>query len=279
MRKNKYIKINRLKRKVKYFIQNNKFYILWLVFTVFFVFSIIYAYHKFIDNKKNLVKEIYFDKKIADNINLLKLIKKTNDVLLWKNTVKNKIWNFEYEKNEIKFNFPFVKEVKIKIIDKDTLKINYSFKKPKLIFIWSWTLFAVYWKKDMIYPFNMNYITWLNLNIKEKIYLPSYIKTDNNLKNIFWKNKSDTIIKYIKKIKTMFPKSKLFYIVWWENIKVITSDNKTIYFSLNKDIKKQISQLSIFAKNKEKLFQQTKIIDVWNLEDGIYIVENKNKWK
>jgi len=263
------IKVKRFKRKFFHLIKNNKLYIVIFFAFILFILWIKIFYNKYVNNPQNIVKNIYFEKQILDNNNLDTLIKNTIEVFSGTNTAKNKILWYQREKNQILKKFPYIKNIKVDVLSKNTLKIDYSFEKPKLILVWSWEIFAVYWDKDYIQKYNQNFLTWLNLNIPEQINLPSYIDTSNNLKLIFWRNSSTKLINYIKKIRKEFPKWILFYIVWWENIKVLTQ-KKTIYFSLEKDIDKQISQLDLIKEQKPKLYSWASEIDIGNLDEWGY---------
>ena len=268
-----YIKINRFKRKISHTLKNNKLYIFLIFVLVLFIIWIKVFYNKYVNNPENIVSNIYFDKKYINNDNLDNLIKTTTSTFSWTNSAKNKILNYKSEKEFITSNFPFLEKINIEVLSKNTLKISYNFKKPKLLMVWSWETFAVYWNKSFIQKFDNNFLSWLNLDTKEKINLPSYIDTSNNLKWIFWKHSVDKLITYIKKIKKEFPQWVLFYIVWWENIKVI-NNWKTIYFSLEKDIDKQLSQLNLIKDKKPKLYSWSIEIDIGNLDEWIYFKTN-----
>ena len=267
VRKNKLnIKIRRFRKKIIHFLKTRKIFIILFIIFIFFLVGIKLAYNKYVNNSENIVKNIYFNKNIVNNPNYMDIIKTTNDIFSWINTAKNKLLDYKEERNKLLKNYWFLKKINIEVLSKDSLKINFKFKKPKILFIGSGEVFPVY-KNNFIWRFNSNYISWLNLDTKTKIYLPSYIKTDNNLKGIFWKNNSDKIKKYIDKILKKYPKWKLFYIVWWENIKLVLN-NKTIYFSFDKDIEKQINQLKLV---ENFITKDIKTIDVWNLNNWVYL--------
>jgi len=267
------IKVIRLKRKINFFLKYKKKYILLIFLFFIFVFWINAFYNKYVNNPENIVSNIYFDKEIINNDNLNILIKNSINTFSWTNTAKNKLLKYKTEKKYILNKYPFLEKINLEVLNKNSLKISYSFKKPKLLMIWSWNIFAIYWKSNYIQKYDKNNLSWLNLDVKEKINLPSYIDTSNNLKWIFWKNSSNKLIKYIQKIKEFFPNWVLFYIVWWENIKVI-NNWKTIYFSLKKSIDKQISQLDLIKNKKPKLYSWAIEIDIGNLDEWIYFKTN-----
>lgn len=267
------IKVIRLKRKINFFLKYKKKYILLIFLFFIFIFWINAFYNKYVNNPENIVSNIYFDKEIINNDNLNILIKNSINTFSWTNTAKNKLLKYKTEKKYILNKYPFLEKINLEVLNKNSLKISYSFKKPKLLMIWSWNIFAIYWKSNYIQKYDKNNLSWLNLDVKEKINLPSYIDTSNNLKWIFWKNSSNKLIKYIQKIKEFFPNWVLFYIVWWENIKVI-NNWKTIYFSLKKSIDKQISQLDLIKNKKPKLYSWAIEIDIGNLDEWIYFKTN-----
>jgi hypothetical protein len=148
--------------------------------------------------------------------------------------------------------------------------VNLIFKIPKLTIFWSWYAFNVY-DKDNIYSFDVKYLSWVNLtSTGVKLYLPRYLSNLKDIDNIFWKNSPDKIIKYYEKIKNFYSKSKIFYLAWWENLAVFV-DNKKIIFSLSKDIDKQITQLNLLVRKMPDKYNLAKNIDVWNLDNGIYL--------
>ena len=267
------IKVIRLKRKINFFLKYKKKYILLIFLFFIFIFWINAFYNKYVNNPENIVSNIYFDKEIINNDNLNILIKNSINTFSWTNTAKNKLLKYKTEKKYILNKYPFLEKINLEVLNKNSLKISYSFKRPKLLMIWSWNIFAIYWKSNYIQKYDKNNLSWLNLDVKEKINLPSYIDTSNNLKWIFWKNSSNKLIKYIQKIKEFFPNWVLFYIVWWENIKVI-NNWKTIYFSLKKSIDKQISQLDLIKNKKPKLYSWAIEIDIGNLDEWIYFKTN-----
>jgi len=257
-------------------LKSHKLFI-WIVFVFFSI--IIWAkiwYNKYIENPRNIVKTIFFDKNTINNPNLEELTKESEKVFIWTNTVKNKFLKYKTEKQYILDKYKFLSWVIVNKISTSSLKIDFKIKKPKLIFLNSKNIFAVYDEKN-IYTFNPEYQTWLNLNIKYQVYLPKYLENIKNLKWIFWKNSLDKFLKYIKAIKKVFPNVKLIYLAWWENIKVITKD-KIYLFSLQKNIDKQLEQLKTVIISKPKLYNQANIIDIWNLDEWIYL-QIKKKWK
>ncbi len=275
IRKNN-IKILRFKRKIIHFLKTHKL----LIALVFLFFSVgIWVkiwYNKYINNPKNIVKSVFFNKNIINNPNLAELAKESEKVFIWTNTIKNKFLKYKTEKKYILDNYTFLSWITVNKLSSNSLKIDFKIKKPKLIFLNKKYIFPVYSEKN-IYTFNPKYQTWLNLNIKNKVYLPKYLDNIDNLKWIFWKDKLDKFLKYTKTIKKTFPTAKLIYLAWWENIKVITKD-KIYLFSLQKNIDKQLEQLKIVIINKPKFYNQASIIDVWNLDDWVYLQIN-NKWK
>lgn len=239
---------------------------------MFFLVWINISYKKYIDNKKNIINTVYFDKYIINNSQLTWLIYFTEKTFSWANSVKNKIFWYKKEKEKILNKYNMLKNVKIHLIDNKSIKVWLDFKKPKLNFIWGWKIYAVY-DKNLIKGFDIKSISWLNLTWVNKLYLPNYlswIKIDNK---IFFKIKLETIIEYSNKIKNLFPNAKLYYIAWWKAIKVQTKD-KIYFFSLKKSIKKQLDQLYIVKHQIPWKFKNSKVIDLWNLEDWVYLKKN-----
>lgn len=239
---------------------------------MFFLVWINISYKKYIDNKKNIINTVYFDKYIINNSQLTWLIYFTEKTFSWANSVKNKIFWYKKEKEKILNKYNMLKKVKIHLIDNKSIKVWLDFKKPKLNFIWGWKIYAVY-NKNLIKGFDIKSISWLNLTWVNKLYLPNYlswIKIDNK---IFFKIKLETIIEYSNKIKNLFPNAKLYYIAWWKAIKVQTKD-KIYFFSLKKSIKKQLDQLYIVKHQIHWKFKNSKVIDLWNLEDWVYLKKN-----
>ena len=271
-RKNKVLKhkINRFKRKIIYLLNKHKKVIVILSLLLVFLIIIKISYEKYIDNSKNIITKVYFDKKILSNPNYTNLCNNISTIFSWENSVKNKFFWSEKQINLIKNNYKYVKTLKITIINSHSIKINLFFKKPKLTFFWSWFIYDVYSKKN-IYTFTLKYLSWTNLlSTWNLLYLPKYLSWLKNVNDIFWKNSPDKIIKYYHKIKMYFKKSKIFYLAWWEDLLVFT-DGKKIMFSLSKSIDEQINQLKLLIRKMPDKYNSAKNIDVWNLDHGVYL--------
>ena len=269
LKRNKYKKkIKVLKRNISKFIKKNK-----AITIAFFLLAILFiwikiAYNHYINNPKNLVRNVFFQKKIINNPDLTGLVKYTQNVFSWTNTVKNKFLKYQNQINLIKKKYPFVKKIYTKNVSNNSIEVDFIFKKPLFTFIGSWNVFAVY-NKNLIYKFSKKYLSGIILS-KEKIYLPKYLLNKNNLNKIFWKNSPEKILNYYKQIKIKLPKSKIFYIAWWEYLKVI--DNwKAYYFSLSKDIKLQLNQLEILKLKIPDKFNNSEEIDLGSLKNTIFL--------
>ena len=267
--------INRFKRKLNTFFKKYKKIIITSLVILVFLFWLNISYKKYIDNEKNIITNVFFDKKIINNPNLYELIKSTQTTFSWQNSVKNKIFWFKKEKKEITQNFKFISNIDVKIINNKSIKIKYYFKKPLLSIIWSWNIFSVYNKND-IYKFNKNFLSWINIqNTWYILYLPKYLENTDIDKYIFWKNSLNRIMKVIKVIKTYFPKWKIYYIAWWENLKLKIKD-KNIYFSLSSDIEKQLNKLNLIKTKLIDKYNNAKNIDLWNLNEWVFLDWYKN---
>jgi len=242
------------------------------------------SYTKYIDNPNNKITKVYFDKKIITNPNFSKLCDHISDTFSWVNSVKNKVLWYKKPISLIQQRYKYIQTINTELINNKSIKINLKFKTPKMTIFSSWYAFNVYDKnniytfdtkylsyKNNIYTFDTKYLSWLNLlSTGVKLYLPSYLSWLNNINDIFWKDTPDKIIKYYKKIKILYPKSKIFYLAWWWNFAVFV-DNKKIIFSLSKDIDKQISQLKLLIKKMPGKYNLAKNIDVGNLDEWIYL--------
>lgn len=259
-RKNKFKKI--LKKIEKSILKRKKAYLLLLILISLSIISI-FLYNKYINNPKNIAKSIYFDKNIILWKDLEALINFTTKELSWTNTAKEKIYNYKKQKEKIISNFKFIDNINIDPISSNELKVSYTFKSPKLILNSSWTKYLVY-NNYTIYKFkslNTGFkLTWVN-----QINLPKYVKTT---KYIFWKNKLEKILEYLKKIKQVFPKSQITYYPWWEILE-INYKNKKIWFNLDKNIDKQLNNF-LLIKRKIDL-DKIKFIDIWSLENSAFI--------
>lgn len=261
-------KVKNFKRKIQYLAKKHKLFVLFFLFFLVFIIWIKIAYNHYINNPKNIVKNVFFEKNIINNPDLTWLIKFTQNILSGTNTIKNKFLKYKSQIEEIVKHYPFVNKVYITPISKDSVKVKFSFKKPIFIFVWSWYIFPVY-TKNLIYKFNKNYLSGINLSW-EKIYLPKYLLNKSNLNNIFWKNSPWKILKYYKTIKQTLPKSTIIYLAWWEYFKVI-NNQKTYYFSLSKDIKLQLNQLELIKVKLPEKFKKSKEIDLGSLKNWVYL--------
>ena len=263
-------KINKFKRKSIFLLKKHKKIVIFLLLVVIFSIVVKISYKKYIDNPKNIITKVYFNKKIITNPNWTDLCNNISNIFSGANSVKNKVLWYEKQINLIEKKYKYIKTIKVELINNNSVKVNFYFKKPKLTIFWSWYAFNVY-SKDNIYSFNIKYLSWTNLlSTWNRLYLPRYLSWLKNINNIFWKNSPDKIIKYYQKIKTYFKKSKVFYLAWWEDLLVFVDDKKII-FSLSKDIDEQISQLKLLVRKMPDKYNLAKNIDVWNLNDGVYL--------
>ena len=271
-RRNKVLKykINKFKRRFSFFFSKHKKLVIFLIVIFAFLFILKLEYLKYIDNPKNLITEVYFNKKIISNPNFSGLCNYVSKCFSGVNSVKNKFFWYKKEINLIKSKYKYIKNIKVELMNNQSIKVNFYFKKPKLTIFWSGYAFNVY-SKSNIYSLNKKYLSWINLlSTWNKLYLPSYLAWLKNINDIFWKNSPDKIIEYYKKIKTIYPKSKIFYLAWWEDLLVFIS-NKKIIFSLSKGIDEQISQLKLLIRKMPDKYNLAKNIDVWNLDKGIFL--------
>lgn len=278
MKKNNlYKKIKRTKKRLLLQIKKHKTKLMISIFIIVFLLWTKIIYDIYINNDKNIVNKVYFDKYIIDNEQLTWMINDIEQTLLGVNSVKNKILWYESEKKSIYDKYKYIDNIDINLIDNNTIKVWLDFKKTKLNLIWSWKIYWIY-GENLIKEFDIDNISWLNIlhTWANNLYLPSYLY-GKKLENIFFKIKLDTVLKYTNKIKEMFNDWKLYFLAWWESIKVETED-KIYFFSLTKDIQKQINQLNIAKQQVPSKVQKAQIIDLWNLETWIYLKENKI-WK
>lgn len=264
------IRFKRFKKKVILRVKKHKILCTIVLALLIFLFWVIFMYKKYVNNDTNKITEVYFDKHIIENLQLIQLVEYTEDVFSGTNSVKDKILKFEKQKEKIEKKYNFIENLWVDVINNNTLQIWFNFKKPQLELLWSGVIYAVY-NQNNIKKFNIDNISWLNLNLTWtlKLYLPKYLDWED-MQLIFYQNDLKKIQKYMKKILNTFPNSNLYYLAWWENIKV-QLENQVIFLSLNKDIDKQINQ---YLKIKEKLnnnVQETKIIDLWNLDEWVYL--------
>jgi len=274
-RKNNIIKkIKRIIKKISINLKKNK--ILWIIGIIIIIFFIWIKinYYKYIENENNIINTIYFDKNIMNNNTLSWMINFIQNTFLWSNSAKNKILWYKAEKEKILLKYTYLENIKISLIDNKSIKIFLQFKKPKLNFIGSWMIYWVY-DENTIQDFNINNISWLNLQNTWTItlYLPNYLYWEKIESTLFFKTNLDTIISYANNIKKLFKNAKIYYLAWWESIKVETKD-KIYFFSLTKDIEKQINHIKIVKNKLLWEFEKAKIIDVWNLEEWIYLKYN-----
>jgi len=263
-------KINKFKRKSIFFVRKYKKLIMFLSLVIPFFVILRIWYLKYIDNSDNLITKIYFNKKILINPNFSNLCNYISDTFSWVNSVKNKVLWYKEQINLIKQKYKYVQDIKPELINNKSINIKLIFKAPKLTIFWSWYIFNVY-NKNNIYSFDVKYISWYNLvSTGIKLYLPKYLSKLKDINNIFWKNQPDKIIKYYKKIIKFYPKSKIFYLAGWEDLAVFVNDKKII-FSLSKNIDEQITQLKLLIRKMPDKYNLAKNIDVWNLDNGIYL--------
>ena len=274
---NIYKKIKRAKKKLLLKIKKNKTIIIIAIIVIVFFIWVKISFNKYIDNKKNIINTVYFDKNIINNNQLTWVINFIENTFSWTNSVENKVFWYKTEKEKILNKYKYLKEINTQLIDNKTIKVWLKFKKTKINFIWSWKIYWVY-DENLIKEFDINNISGLNLlySWSNNLYLPKYLIW-KKIKNIFFKVKLKIIIDYTNKIKKMFKNAKLYYIAWWDSIKVETKQ-KIYFFSLTKDIQKQINQLNIVKQQLPSEFTKAKVIDLWNLDYWIYL-KKTNIWK
>jgi len=270
-------KIKRAKKKLLLKIKKHKTILIIATFVIIFLIWVKISYSKYIDNKKNIINTVYFDKYIINNNQLTWVINFIENTFSWTNSVENKILWYKTEKENILNKYKYLKNINIQLIDNKTIKVWLNLRKTKINFIWSWKIYWVY-NKNLIKKFNINNISGLNLLYTwlNNLYLPKYLIW-KKLENIFFKVKLQIIIDYTDKIKQLFKNAKLYYLAWWESIKVETKQ-KIYFFSLTKDIQKQINQLNMIKQQIPWKFKEAKVIDLWNLDYWIYL-KKTNIWK
>ena len=270
IRKNKYSrKIKHFKKNISTFIKKHKWLSFLVVFLLLALFSIKIAYNHYINNPKNIIKTVYFDKNVINNPNFSGLMNSTKNTLSWKNIIKNKFTNYKTEKTIIKGTYKYIKKIDIKNMWDNSVYVSFSFSKPLLQVIWSWTDFLIYNPKN-IYPFQSKYLSGLKFLTWEKVYLPKYLLWLKNLNGIFWKNSLDKLLTYIKYIHQQMPNSKIYYLAWWEYLKVFYN-NKAYLFSLSKDIKLQFKQLNLLKIKLPDKLKNSKEIDLWSLKEWVFL--------
>lgn len=266
------IQLKRLRKKILLNIKKHKIMLTIILVVLVFFSWVKIMYSKYINNKENKISAVYFHKHILENLQLRDLVKDSESAFSGTNSVKDNILDFKEQKEFIKNKYKFLSNVWADIINNNTLQISFSFKKPELEFIWSGTVHAAY-SEDNIKKFYTENISWLNLNLSwtNKLRLPRYLHWEN-MKLIFYKNSLKKIQKYTTRIKKTFPESNLYYLAWAENIKVQTK-NQELFFSMNKDIDKQLSQYSLLKQKMSEKFKNARIIDLWNLDEWVYLKE------
>ncbi len=274
MKKNKLQrKIKRHKKRIFLKIKKHKVKVFITTLIILFFIWLKVSYNIYINNEKNIINTVYFDKYIIDNNQLSWVTNKIEETFIGVNSVKNKILWYEQEKNNIYKKYNYIDKIYLNLIDNSTVKVWLEFKKTKLNFIWSWKIYWVY-NENHIEQFNINNISWLNLlnTWANNLYIPEYLY-NKNIDKIFFKTSLEKLITYTEKLKKIFTKWKIYYLAGWESIK-IESDNKIYFFSLEKDIDKQILQLKIAKQQVPEKIENARTIDLWNLKTWIYIKES-----
>ena len=269
---------NRFKKK-KFFIKKSikNFYkqhkkLFWLVFFVLISFLITkITYNHYINNSKNIIKHIYFNKQLINNPNFSNLVSFTQEIFSWQNSVKSNFFEFKPQKSKIKETFPFIKDIKIEILNPESIKVNFDFVAPYFYFVGSGSVFGLYSENDII-KFDPKYLTWSMLS-KNKIFLPDYLQNADNLSWIFYKTSLNKFLKYYETIQKHFSDAKVVYLAWWEYFQVITGW-KIYLISLDKDINLQIKQLNLLKRNLPDKFKNSVQIDLWSLKNKIFLKEN-----
>jgi len=274
LRKNKFKrKFKTIKRNIKTFFKNHKkLALISSFFLIIFIWWKI-AFNYYVNNPKNLIKSVFFNKNILNNPNFSWLVTYTQQALSGQNTVKNKFLHYDQVRQNIKQHYPFVEKISIQPLNSNSVKVSFQFKTPSFYFVGSGLSFAVYDKKTII-PFKTAYLTW-NLSSGNKIYLPKYILNKNNLNLIFWKTPYDKILNYSQQIQKQFSGSKIYFLPGAEYFKVFYKD-KAYLISTEKDLQKQFKQLEIIKTQLPEKFKNASQIDLGSLENKIFLKEINN---
>ena len=269
------LKRNKFKKKIKFFkrkinllFKKHKVIVFVFLFGLIFIFGIKIAYNHYIDNPKNLIKNVFFQKQILNNPDLTWLIAFTQNILSGQNTIKNKFLRYQEQIQLIKNKYPFIKQVEITTLSNNSVQVEFKFKNPLFKFIGSWNIFAVY-NENKIYLFHKDYLSGINLTWAN-IFLPKYLLWRENLNNIFWKNSPQKILNYYKKIQQKLPKSTIIYLAGGEYFKVL-HNNKVYFISLSKNLNLQLNQLDIIKLKLPDKFKNAKQIDLGSLKNWIFL--------
>lgn len=268
---------NKLKRKLflikkitKNFYKQHKklFWVTFFIVSSFFITKI--TYNHYINNPKNIIKHVYFDKQLINNPNFSKLVSFTQEIFSWQNSIKGNFFKFKSQKLKIKEAFPFVKNIKIEVLNPNSIKVSFDFTPPYLYFIGSGYVFGLYNEKNII-KFDPKYLTWSML-INKKVFLPDYLQNLDNLSWIFYKTNFNQFLKYYETLQKYFSGAKIVYLAWWEYFQIITGW-KNYLISLDKDINLQIKQLNLLKKKVPDKFKNSIQIDLWSLKNKIFLKE------
>jgi len=261
-------KIKLLKKSIKQFCVTHKKLTLVVILLLFWFVVAKVAFIHYVDNPQNQVANIFFDKQVLSNPNFSWLVSYTQQVLSGKNTVKNKFLGYSSEISKIKLAYPFVKDIKIQALSRNSVQVNYSFTPPLFYFVGSGISFWVYTENKII-PFKTDFLTG-NLANADKVFLPSYMLDKTDLKLIFWKTPLDKFLTYEKKLSRYFSGSRIYFLPGAEYFKVFYK-SKAYLISTDKALSKQLDQLHIIKVQLPDKFKKAQELDLGSLQNEIFL--------
>ncbi len=228
--------------------------ILWIIIASF------YLIQKYVFSSNNDIKTIYIkNKEVYINTSITKILE---DSLIGRNYFVAKINKMSIMD---KFNSQNINIINNLTIDKQwqTGLVNIYYRKPTIVLSLSW---QIWW-----------YISWyfFELDPRFSIYSGNIVININiyswqDISSIFFETRPEALIQQVQNIYSKISVKNNFWIPSAQKIWIITIDDKLVYFDIKKNIFDQVKKFN-FVKNNYKNYSQVKEIDVWTIEDYIFI--------
>lgn len=252
-------------KRLSHFARRNFTYLLiWFFFFIILGFVII-GYNVYINTPENTVKELFFSKEDIEYLALDDVLEYTKKVFSGQNILELKYFRFDSIKKDLLSNFYFLEDVDFHEQWASTIYIDFSLKKPLFVFSGVMDDCLVYNKNNFFTLEKWNSLFLSGNNIVELAEFATW-----NMQGVFYKTSPETIDKFVLWIKKLIDVDAKFTFIPWGEKLIVMTDDKKIYFDLQKSLDLQIENLFILKTQLEH-YQKAYMIDISSLSSWVYL--------
>ncbi len=235
---------------------------LWVfILIVIFVYWLFFIINNTILKPENYIENITYSKASVENYDDPYLYKKISELIKYENYFVVSKFRKSNIVEQIKSEFPLVKDIEIIQPQKFTASVKVEFYDPEIIVrLWN-RKFGVLWK------YNFEIFSWNKIwNWVFSVEIPQYTSWIDSLHWIFFEIPQPKFIYDMEMIAQWFPWYKrLVYLPWSSMTVVFVWENKRVYLNNKNSLTWQITNYNLLQKYYDEA-NKLRIIDLGSLE-------------